>query len=73
MPAAITGSGYHKTADEVRCRFENDHDEDEDLLQAHVHDLTPGFRGIDMENVRTFQQLQDDGSRHYRPDTELQE
>ena len=51
---AISGLGLQKAPDEVRCGFENDHNEDENFLQAHVQDLSPGLGCINMEDIRTF-------------------
>jgi hypothetical protein len=63
--------GLQETADEVRGGFYNDHDHDQDLLQAHVHDLPARFTRVDVQDICTLEELEYDGRRDDRSDTEM--
>src|SRR5208337_2103666 len=63
--------GLQETSDEVRCCLHNDHDNNQDLLQAHVHDLATRFARVDVQDICTLEELEYDGCRNDRSDTEM--
>ena len=63
--------GLQETSYQVRGGFDHDHHHDEDLLQTHVHDLSARLACIYMQDICTFEELEHDGCRDNRSDTEV--